>query len=1668
MRSVNFRFIAITFVCLLLVGGGVHAVHVMQFGNHVSFLKQLADQARESGDSAAEINHYRRYVRLKRDDADAYERLAELLMETGRPAQAHSPLQSAFRLREAEGDTEAITQIRRSIVKAALDSRQQSRLSDAEYQLEMLKEAAPGDPDLLEYQARCHMYRGQWIKASEVLQELIENDPRRVSAYASYAVIALDNVGDAQSAVETLNDMVSRNPDSAEAFVVRGSFRLSHVNRPDRDVHRAEAWLQASAASDSNSITALEPEELLELAAADAEEAVQLLKTDGEPSSDAEAAEDATRLRIEAYTLAMECAQTPRNSGNPDRIRKQHEQAKEYARKIIALCEEQYLKRVQEVKQLRVLDGLDAPEAATGTAPDLPDAVDQRVRLVAFKAAVPAYRVLANLALREGDTESAVTELNGGLKSIGSDETLLLNLARIKLAGDADGSSDPELEKVIARLAATPTTEPLAQFLRARQSIGAKSFATALEDLTAVRGELNRWPDAQVEADTWIGNCYLALGQPEQAQTAYSRALNTAPIAMPARLGLARALEATGKESEAIVQYEMLMQRVGELSGTSLGRELADRYFRLASKQLGRNQASEQRWNELLSAVEEFSDSHLEDPQDAEQMLILRAKIEADRGRLDRAAEMIKEAADSSPRSVALWVTLSQIYDALGDFEAANAALHSIRTEVVEPTPEQSASLVLAEAQHAVVMEGKEAAGKLREFVEGLQDVPASGSEREVRLSLLGGLGEFALLVGDLDTARRAFQQIRAEDPDNVRIRIRLFDLALSESKDDDENQEQQPAQRRKRLDLMNSLLREIEAHAAQTAMFHYGSAVYHLVKAGGDHPANDVEVAQPNNKDYSEALKHLAEAARLNSRWGAIPFLQGETLRRQGNDDQAATAWLSAYDKGYRRPRFVARLILLLYQVGKIDEAAEILVSLEGTEVPKFIELAQAAAAVSVAVMDDDLPQSQQLVELAGEFARESVEDSENPAHHLAFAQILLMKGNVDEAELELEHVRRLKPTDRTIWLRVLQAYQTLVQSGRMSEEAATEKVRLCLRSAEDVLEPGDLALVAVQSHWMLGERDRARELFRNEIEALPADLANATPAQIEVMRRAAEFYVQEPAESPERSQAEGLLRRLHEEGGQIHERLREDRLAAQGRAQSLPTELETTLAANVPVARRLLAGMLLSQQQSGGTKQALELIGANANDGISSIEDRRLEVMILTRSPSIEQKREAMSKLRDLVSVRSPRDEDRLLLATLSLAEYQRLKQLARNSRKAYGDAAARSLETDAKTYLAEARSQTTEILLRQSQPGSAGADGAQSANQGLLGVLMLHVNILLQNNATVDAEQYLAQMRAMAPDANPTAATAASLEFATGDHQSAIETLLSMATAEENEARDAQLAAIAKLLESYGELARTEAAEGSGASTSPDTAAQYFGEAERVLQQLAQSSAESQLTLAGFYGRRGRAEESLALLEAHFESAAPEAVAGAASQVMSGAGRSVELMDRLHNVLTAARDQYPDQQTFQLLLADLYGWRKEFKHSEELYRSVLAESPKHVVAANNLAFLLACQKADLDEALELISTAIAVRGEVPELVDTRAFVLLQRGDLQPAVRDLEKIVRDAPQSTYAYHLARAKLAAGQRQAAQDDWKLALKLDLSEDQIHPAERAEFTEFSSQIIARQ
>jgi Flp pilus assembly protein TadD len=108
---------------------------------------------------------------------------------------------------------------------------------------------------------------------------------------------------------------------------------------------------------------------------------------------------------------------------------------------------------------------------------------------------------------------------------------------------------------------------------------------------------------------------------------------------------------------------------------------------------------------------------------------------------------------------------------------------------------------------------------------------------------------------------------------------------------------------------------------------------------------------------------------------------------------------------------------------------------------------------------------------------------------------------------------------------------------------------------------------------------------------------------------------------------------------------------------------------------------------------------------------------------------------------------------------------------------------------------------------------------------------------------------------------------------------------------------------------------------------------------------------------------------------------------------------------------------------------------------YRKALAKTPDNPLLLNNLAFLLAETGGNLNEAQQMVSTAIRKAPNLPQLQDTLAWVEIKQHHEAAALQILSSLTKEHPDAvTFRYHYAVALIDSGNRSAGKDQAETAL----------------------------
>jgi putative PEP-CTERM system TPR-repeat lipoprotein len=119
---------------------------------------------------------------------------------------------------------------------------------------------------------------------------------------------------------------------------------------------------------------------------------------------------------------------------------------------------------------------------------------------------------------------------------------------------------------------------------------------------------------------------------------------------------------------------------------------------------------------------------------------------------------------------------------------------------------------------------------------------------------------------------------------------------------------------------------------------------------------------------------------------------------------------------------------------------------------------------------------------------------------------------------------------------------------------------------------------------------------------------------------------------------------------------------------------------------------------------------------------------------------------------------------------------------------------------------------------------------------------------------------------------------------------------------------------------------------------------------------------------------------------------------------------------------------------------------KDAKRRYRELLAIQPRAVIAANNLAWIYAEERQNLDVALELAERASEQLPDYADAWDTLGWVYYRKQLPLLAIAPFEKAVSQEPENaTFHYHLGMALAGVGDHAKAKESLQTALKLQPS-----------------------
>lgn len=699
----------------------------------------------------------------------------------------------------------------------------------------------------------------------------------------------------------------------------------------------------------------------------------------------------------------------------------------------------------------------------------------------------------AALEIERGDLEAARRHLTGGLAHHHRDGRILATLAwlerntghldkaeeclrrGVEISIDREGRNQfvwlladtlidegkwAEAKSVIEQLRRGPVRTELLTYLDGRISIGESRWLEAKKQLEKVYPSLEAERDLAYQVNLLLGRCFEQLGNIDEREAAFRRAVTLAPDRVEARVGLAMAQEVMGRLDEAIDGYRRVFARAPAV-GIALGRLLILRNSRLPEAQRD--------W----AAVDQVLDQTSKAVPHSTGVTILRAAVLSTRGQPGPARDLLRSARNAQPEQVELWTALAELAE---QHEAAERAFAILQE--AERRLGCRIELSLALVQHWANRGGPGAAGALAELELQSGRWPASDQER-----LLARLFVAYSRVGESGSARRILAELVRRRPWDPGLRFSQFEEALRDGDD---------AAMQRLMDQLKAIEDDPNTpERTEGTLWRCGRARYLLWSAR--HRGR--ETIAPNVVD--EIRRLLAEAGNQRPSWPLVPLILAEADELAHHPEGALRNYLTAIALGMAEPIFIRRAVELLFEFGRFEQADGLIRTWQarglGSADPRFQRL---AAEVSLRVND----QARALA-----LATQSIPPgSTDYRDHLWLGQFYWAAREEAKAEPELRRSVELAGGAPEAWV-------TLVQF--LARTGSREKARTATEEARRQLARDRAAAALARCYAELGEIDQARAQFRAAVAEKPEDIATlrgaATFAVDCGMAREAETYL-------------------------------------------------------------------------------------------------------------------------------------------------------------------------------------------------------------------------------------------------------------------------------------------------------------------------------------------------------------------------------------------------------------------------------------------------------------------------------------------------------------------------------------------------------------------------------
>ncbi len=416
-------------------------------------------------------------------------------------------------------------------------------------------------------------------------------------------------------------------------------------------------------------------------------------------------------------------------------------------------------------------------------------------------------------------------------------------------------------------------------------------------------------------------------------------------------------------------------------------------------------------------------------PQAGEPLTSLRVDVLAAQDRLDEARSLLSSALAKDPGNLRYRLATARLAQRQGQGAAALQIIDRAEKDL-GPSPD----IRLARLDYWGLEGGDEARAAVAELAATGARIPAAD-----RPEFLDRLSLVETRLGERELARQHGRELAALRPEEIDIRLRLFNLALAAG---------DPADA---VDLV-AQIRKSEGEEGTSWRFASAALLLDKVRRGDPEP-------------LGEARRLAAEIARRRPEWAGTFALEGDIAELTGLPDRTIECYLKAIERGNVRPVIVRRLAGLLAERNRFDEVERV-AEIVRDQGPAVDEITLVKALDAIRKQDFDRG-----IALALRVFREG---SKSYADHLNLGRIYLAAGRGDSAARSFHRAVELGPGVPEAWL----AYVQYLARLRRLDEA-----RAVVASARKALPAGRATSILARCALAVGDAAQAEELVARAI---------------------------------------------------------------------------------------------------------------------------------------------------------------------------------------------------------------------------------------------------------------------------------------------------------------------------------------------------------------------------------------------------------------------------------------------------------------------------------------------------------------------------------------------------------------------------------------------------------